>query len=438
LAGLLQRIGSYFSNPIVDRNYYRPEKRSAQYYNSSDAQVVEFFGGGHKSKAGVVVTEETAMRLSVVYACTNILGESIASLPVSVYKSTGEGSEEATKHWVHWLLHYEPNAHMTSFTFRHTLQTHAALYGNAYARIIRNGGARPISLKILSPLDCRPYLDEVTDTLWYKHKGETIPAQDILHIPALSFDGILGKSPIRTAMDNIGLAMAAQEFGATFFGNGAHLGGVLQRPVGAPKLEGPATKAMLDSWNNNYSGPANNHKTALLQEGTEYHRIGIPPEEAQFIETRKFQVAEICRIFRIPPHMVQDLERSTNNNIEHQGIEFVVHTLRPWLKRWEEELNRKLFREDEKGKFYVKFNLDGLLRGDSKARGELYRTLFNTGAISPNEIRAMENMNAVEGGEQRFVQINMAPIDKIEELLMAKNTQNTNSDSNGEGNQEPT
>lgn len=246
------------------------------------------------------------------------------------------------------------------------------------------------------------YTDD-NDFKTYEFKPE-----QIFHIPGLSFNGIKGISPIDQAREAIGLAIATEEFGAKFFANGARPGGVLEHPGVVKNPD-----KLRESWNQVYQGTRNSHKVAVLEEGLKYHEIGIPPEQAQFLQTRKYQLNEICRIFRVPPHLVGDLERSTFSNIEHQSIDFVTHTIRPWLVRWEQAIYKSLLNEQERRLYYAKFNVDGLLRGDFATRMQGYATGIQNGWLSINNVRELEDMNPIPdeiGGNQHFVNGNMVKI----------------------------
>jgi len=370
--------------------------------------VYDIFGG--PTPSGIYVDEETAIKFSAVFACVRILSETIASLPFNVYKQTGRSKEVALEHRVQYLIHNEPNTLMTSFVFRETMQACVSLWGNAYAEIIRDRSYRPLSLEIHHPSVVTPkqVTVEGQKMLVYFIKGRTAPVLglDMIHIPGLSFDGIKGKSPIQVAKDNIGLGLAQEQFGSEFFKNGTAFNGYLKTDA---KLSKEQFERALAQWQTRWSGEGNRWKTPLLEGNLDYKTIGIPPEQAQWIASRQFQLSEVTRIFRIPPHLVGDLSRSTNNNIEHQGIEFVVHTMRPWVVRWEQEFNRKLFTAAEVKNHYTKINLDGLLRGDSAARATLYQRGINDGWLSRNEVRELEDRNPVDGLDEYLVPMNMAP-----------------------------
>ena len=232
--------------------------------------------------------------------------------------------------------------------------------------------------------------------------------EEVLHVPGLGFDGLIGYSPVAMAKNAIGMAIATEEYGASFFANGANPGGVLEHP-GVVK----DPKRVRESWNAVYQGSSNAHRVAVLEEGMKFQAIGIPPEQAQFLETRKFQINEIARIFRVPPHMLADLEKSSFSNIEQQSLEFVKYTLDPWVIRWEMAIQKALFLPSEKKQYFVKFNLDGLLRGDYQSRMNGYATGRQNGWLSSNDIRELENMNPIPpelGGDLYLINGNMTKL----------------------------
>ncbi len=383
--------------------------------NTTPAALADFIRGadldyGRGSNSGKYVSEDNALQVSAVYACVKVLAETIASLPLPVYiRETSGGKTKAFSHPLYPVLHDLTNSDMTSFTFRELMMTYLLLWGNAYAQIIRDRQKRIIALEPLKPANMMVTRDENTKKLRYQYadgaQSIEFKPEQVLHIPALSFDGIVGISPIAQAREAIGLSLATEEFGARFFGNGARPGGVLEHPG---VVKDPAK--LRESWEQVYRGTRNSHKIAVLEEGMKYHEIGIPPEDAQFLETRKFQVTEICRIFRVPPHLVADLERSTNNNIEHQSIEFVVHTIRPWLVRWEQAIYKSLLNESERQIYFARFTVDGLLRGDFNSRMAGYAIGRQNGWLSANDIRSLEDMNPLDkeqGGDLYLVNGNM-------------------------------
>ncbi len=377
--------------------------------DSVSAAPVFYFG---TSGSGKSVTAQTAIQLSTVYACVRVISETVASLPLGVYEATDDGNLKAGDHPLYHLLHDEPNAEMTSFVFREVMLAHLLLYGNSYSQIIRSGKNTVVGLYPLLP----DHMDVDRDSkgnLTYTYttsdgKTVVIKPQDILHIPGLGFDGIIGYSPIALEKNAIGLGIASEEYGSKFFSNGARPSGILTHPN---TVKNP--KAVRESWNSAYGGSSNSNRVAILEEGMTFTPLSIPNNEAQFLETRKFQVDEICRIFRVPPHLVGNLEHATFSNIEHQSIDFAVHTIRPWLVRIEQSMNRALFTDQETGRFYVQFNIDGLMRGDYKSRMEGYAIARQNGWMSANDIRALENQNPIpkeEGGDAYLVNGNMIPI----------------------------
>ena len=369
---------------------------------------MQFFFG--RSAAGQTVNERTALQVTAVYACVRILAESIAGLPLHVYRYKDQGKEMVPSHPLYPLLHDEPNPEMTSFIFRETLMGHLLLYGNAYAQIIRDGYGRVKWLYPLLPerMDVNRdkdrqlvytytrYLDDFGGKKRYEQVK--LRPEEVLHIPGLGYDGLIGYSPI---------AMAKNAIGSTFFANGATPSGLLEHPGVVKDPE-----KLRQSWHAQFSGK-NSHNVAVLEEGMTYKPMSISPNEAQFLETRKFQIDEIARIFRVPPHMVGDLEKSSFSNIEQQSLEFVKYTLNPWVIRWEQALHKALLLPGEKQHYFIKFNVDGLLRGDYQSRMNGYAVGRQNGWLSANDIREMENLNPIseeEGGNLYLINGNMTKL----------------------------
>ena len=389
--------------------------------NRTSGSAYSFFLGNTTS--GKRVNERSAMQMTAVYACVRILSEAIAGLPLHLYRYTDNGGKEkAIDNSLYFLLHDEPNTEMTSFAFRETLMTHLLLWGNAYAQIIRNGRGEILALYPLMPDRMNVDRDDKGQIYYeYRTSSDDAPINkqatvklkpyDVLHISGLGFDGLVGYSPIAMAKNAIGLAIAAEEYGSKFYANGAAPSGVLEHPG---ILKDPSK--VRESWTQTFGGSANSHKVAVLEEGMKYTPISINPSDAQFLETRKFQINEIARIFRIPPHMVGDLEKSSFSNIEQQSLEFVKYTLDPWVSRWEQSLMRSLFTPEEKKKYFVKFNVDGLLRGDYQSRMNGYAVGIQNGFMSPNDIRGLENMDLIPeklGGNKYMCNGNMIDIASV-------------------------
>ena len=386
--------------------------------NRTSGSNYAFFMGGTTS--GKAVTERSAMQMTAVYSCVRILSEAVAGLPLHLYKYTDSGGKAmALDHSLYRLLHDEPNPEMSSFVFRETLMTHLLLWGNAYAQIIRNGKNEIVALYPLMPNKMSVDRDENGRLYYTYYRGSdeaiknkefavTLQPSDVLHIPGLGFDGLVGYSPIAMAKNAIGMAIACEEYGAKFFANGAAPGGVLEHPG---TIKDP--QRVRESWQSTFGGSGNANKIAVLEEGMKYTPIGISPEQAQFLETRKFQINEIARIFRVPPHMVGDLEKSSFSNIEQQSLEFVKYTLDPWVIRWEQSIQRSLLSRDEKAVYFVKFNLEGLLRGDYQSRMNGYAIGRQNGWMSANDIRELENLDRIpaeDGGDLYLINGNMLPL----------------------------
>lgn len=425
---------SIFSGLFKSRD--KPQDRTA-------GSAYSFFMG--PTSSGKRVNERSAMQMTAVYSCVRILSEAIASLPLHVYEYTDEGTAKATEHPLYTLLHDEPNPEMTSFVFRETLMTHLLLWGNAYAQVIRNGKGEVIGLYPLMPDRMKVDRDE-HGQLYYeyivssddapinKKSSVILSPSDVLHIPGLGFDGLVGYSPIAMAKNAIGLAIATEEYGSKFFANGAAPSGVLEHPG---TIKDPSR--VRESWEKTFGGSQNSHKIAVLEEGMKYTPISISPEQAQFLETRKFQIDEIARIFRVPPHMVGDLEKSSFSNIEQQSLEFVKYTLDPWVSRWEQSITRRLLTPEEKKKYYVKFNVDGLLRGDYQSRMNGYATGRQNGWMSANDIRELENLDRIpeeEGGDLYLINGNMTKL-KDAGIFAASSQGQEEPDETEESKQEP-
>lgn len=380
-----------------------------------------FFG---QSAAGMNVNERSAMQMTAVYACVRVLAESIASLPLHVYQFSTDGNQEkAENHPLFFLLHDEPNPEMTSYIFRETLMTHLLLFGNAFAQILRNGRGEVVALYPLMPSKVTMERDDKTGQLFYRYRrlnGEPptmdddtviLMPEDVLHIPGLSYDGLVGLSPIAACRNAIGSGLAADEYSSRFYANGAAPLGVLEHPG---LIKDP--ERLRESWNAAYGGSRNSGKVAILEEGLKFTPISISPQDSQLLETRKFSVEEICRIFRVPPHLVQDLERATFNNIEQMSLDFVMYSLMPWVRRWEDSMARALLTPQEKRQMSIRFNLDGLLRGSYESRMRGYQTAVNTGIFSINDCRRLESMDLIpaeEGGDIHMVQGAMIPLSMV-------------------------
>ena len=403
---------------IFNRDIKDIFRKKPKITNATNGSAYEFFKG--ISESGKNVTEKNSMELTAVYACVRVLSEAIASLPVGLYMDDDKGVKvKAVDHPLYRIIHDEPNPEMTSFSFRETMMTHLLLWGNAYAQIIKTGKNGIDALYPLMPDRMKVDRDE-RNKLYYEYQRQDgdpssvkqsvvrFEPEQILHIPGLGFDGLVGYSPIAMAKNAIGMTQSCEEYGAKFFKNGAYPGGVLEHPG---TLEDP--DKVRESWNKAFGGSSNAGKVAVLEEGMKYQPISFSPEQSQLSATRAYQLDEIARIFRVPPHMIGDLSKSSYANIEQQSLEFVKYTLDPWVVRWEQSLARRLLTDEEKGKYYFKFNVDGLLRGDYASRMNGYAIGRQNGWLSANDIRKLEDMDLIpeeEGGDLYLVNGNMAKL----------------------------
>ena len=380
--------------------------------NVRDSGQTFVFG---RSESGERVDEKSAMQIATVYACVRLLAESIAGLPLHLYRytsSSGSDKERAKDHPLYKILYRQPNPEMTSFSFWETMVLQILLWGNSYAQVIRDGKNNVLALYPLPPENVEVDREDKGHINYIYHAytdevpGETnkdiyFRSDEIFHVPGLSYNGLVGISPIAMMKNSLGTTIAVEKYGSAFFKNGAQPAGVLEHPG---VLKNP--EKIRENWSDVYGGPSNAHKVAVLEEGMQYKAISLPPEDSQFLSTRQFGVTEICRIFRVPPHLVQDMQHATFSNIEHQSIDFVVHTLTPWLVRFEQAIVKDLLLPDEQDTYFPKFNVDGLLRGDYQSRMQGYATGISNGFLSPNDIHRLENMDLIpaeKGGDDYYL-----------------------------------
>jgi HK97 family phage portal protein len=385
----------------------------------SDPNAVALLGGGMVSTSGQLVTADTAMRVMAVYRAVRLLSQTLASLPLRIYQVMGNGAlAPAEQHPFHELLAYRPNKWQTPFEWKEQMQGHLELRGNGYSELIKDGRGRVREMIPLHPDRVYPkrefvpgFDEEVQYYEFWPRNGpmRVIYPDEMLHLRGYSADGLIGISPIAIARETIGLAMAAEEHASRFFSNNGSPGGVLSTPKA---MDEDAKKRLKKSWEAAHSGSRNAHRVAVLEDGLEWKQIGLDNKDAQFIENRKFQIREIARMFDLPPHKLMDMEQATFSNIEHQSMEFVQDAIRPRIVRWEEAMLRDCLLPSDEGKYVLSFNLDALLRGDSAARAAFYKELFYVGAFSPNDVLRREGQNPYEGGDERFVPVNMQPISR--------------------------
>lgn len=360
--------------------------------------------GSHRTSAGIDVSPESAMRLSTCLICARILSESVAGLPLILYKRRADGGKDrATDHPLYWVLHSQANEHNTAFEFTEGSMVNLATRGNAFSYIERDSRGR---VKRLTPLNpdgmkvemARDWGPAFTGTLPGDKVAQPLARKTIHHVrgPMPSKDGLLGRSIIGMAKDAFGLAIAAETFGGAFYANGLRPSGTLKHPK---QMSKPAQDRLRAQIEEQHGGAGNGQKMLILEEGMEWVATSIRPDEAQFLETRKYQRSDIFGLFRVPPHMGGDLERATFSNIEHMSLDFVMHTLRPWLTRIQQAVSRDLLTETERQEYFAEFLIDDLLRGDFKSRMEGFAQQIQNGILSPDEIRAMENRNPRADGK---------------------------------------
>jgi HK97 family phage portal protein len=401
------------------RNLFRvsPENPSTSLSNPAPWLSSLF---GTKSSSGQEITPTSVISLPAIWRAIDILGSTIGSLPFEVISEGEDGNISIEKtHPVSKIINVAPSKHYTSFTYRHTSMLHAVLFGDWISLIVRDTQSNyPKRLVILDP--DKVEIRTTKDDIFYKisegeYKGE-YPSEDIIHIPNLSFNGIKGLNVMRVMADTFGMGLSSREYVNTYHKSGSMIAGVIETDQTLTDIQ---YQNLKQSFQLEYGGVTGSGKTPLLEGGAKYKQINANLSDSRTIDTMKFNLNDIARITGIPPHMLADLERSTNNNIEQQSLELAQYTIRPWVKRIEQEYNRKIFRSNEIGKYKVRLNMDAMLRGDTETRANLYRTLWGIGAISINEIRTREKLNPVAGGDARYIPLNTSPVDDNGNQLFA-------------------
>jgi len=366
---------------------------------------------GMNNSAGVPVSAETAITLSAVWSAVQILSDTVGMLPCFVYKQDGKTKDFAIGHAANRLVKRKPNSIQNAFSWRQHMMACAALWGNGYSRIVRDNNARPVSLALpYHPKDVQPFIFE--GDLWYKVNGVEVPINhnDMIHIKGFGFNGIEGKSVITAAREAIGVGLAEQQYGGGLFRTGAAKRVALEYPG---TLDDKVYQRLKDSWNDKYGTYTNMSEIAILEAGLKVVEVGMSAQDAQFLEARKFSIQEVARFFRIPLHLMQSLDQATNNNIEQQGHDFINYTMMPWLIKFEEEMNDKLFTQAEQDFYYTKFNVNAFLRGDMTSRWRYYSTMIQWGVFSPNDVREKEDENPREGGDAYLTPLNMVTSTQI-------------------------
>lgn len=381
-------------------NAVRRSRKGAPQSLKDPGEFISRWWGGNSSKTGVNVTPDSSLQATAVFSCVRILSESVAALPLMLYKRLdGGGKERASKHPLYSLVHDSPNDDQTSFEFREMMQGHLSLRGNSFAFIDWARGGKVKQLIPMHP-DRMQVKRSSSGGIFYDYRKldgttETFESGEILHLRGLSSDGVIGLSPIEVAREAVGLSLATEEYGARFFSNGTHVGAYLE-------ADGPvstdAKRNLKESLAREHGGLANAHGIPIFEQGMKLQRLNMTAEDAQFLESRKFQISEIARIFRVPPHKIYDLDRATFSNIEQQSIDFVTDSILPWLSRWEQRLSKSLLKKSERPEYFFEFKLDALLRGEALKRAQALQILRRNGIMNADEWRAMENMNPI-GGE---------------------------------------
>jgi HK97 family phage portal protein len=381
---------------------------------------------GSQSLSGETVTEDSALTYSAVWNAVTLYSGTISTLPLHLLRKDNQKTLHVDQKRLYRVLHDQFNPEMSSQVARETMMAHVLLWGNAYAEIVRNGTGEIQALWPISPNRVKPKREAgaISYDISVDNETITLPKYKILHIPGLGFDGLTGYSIVAMARKSFGLGMALETFGALYFGQGTHVGRVLSHPG---QMSAQARANLIESFSGTSEGLAKSHKLMLLEEGMKLEKIGIPPEDSQFLESRQFHIAEIARWFNLPPHKLKDLSRSSFSNIESEQISFVTDSILPWLIRIEQAYNMQLLSESEqfKQKIFTRHNVDGLLRGNAQSRAEYYRTMFGIGAMSINDIREKEGWDDVENGDERFIPLNMIPLSKIDQYLDRQNESNS-------------
>ena len=357
-----------------------------------------------------VFDSDKALTLTSVWNAIRLLSESVSSLPITVYRKENNGDKvEDVNNRIYNLIKFKPNNFQNKITFFEYVMYSVLTDGNSYVQIVRDNSANPVQLIPLNPDYVNIFIKD-NELFYQMDGGSVLDSADVLHIKLITDDGIEGLSPIDQCAKAINWSLSMEEFGSTFFKNGAKPSSVLSTDRA---LSETAIERLKNSFNSSYAKLKSSNSTIILEEGLSFKPISISPEQAQFLASRQFGIEEIARIFNIPPHMLKDLSKSSFNNIEMQSQEYVTYTLMPYLTRIEQEMNLKLFRTNELGKTFVEFNVNGLLRGDVKTRNEAYKTAIQNGYMSINEVRQKENLNSIEGGDQHFIQMNMTTIENV-------------------------
>lgn len=417
---------------LIDRLFESRSDSSVGSWSPKSVPEWVFDAFGTKETAsGEKVSERTALSHPDVFSCINVLSDDIAKLPIHTFQKQNDAINSASHHPVSKLLHTRPNQYMTSFVWKKLMMVHTGTWGNAYSYIKSDKNGTITDLIPLNPSTTTPHVDPDTGMLWYQttinNKVVELYADEVLHFKGLSEDGIVGKSPISVMRENVGAQAAATKYNSKFYKNDATPRGILKVPA---QLEEDAKTSARNEWKRVNRG----ENIAIIDAGLEYQSISMPLEDAQFIESMKYNKAQIAAIYKIPLHKVNELDRATFNNIEHQSIEYVKNTLTPPIVSWEQEIRTKLFTDHESNDlgYYVKFNVNSELRGDSKTRAEFYEIMQRISGLSIDEIRAFEEMNPIKNGDRHLISLNYTFLDMLEEYQLAKSGATKGGGENGQ------
>lgn len=379
-------------------------------------QLIELLGGATTSKSGVKVTEKNVLTLSGVYAAVKVLSETLATLDPILYRRKDKGKERATDRDLYHLVKSEPNPQTTAYQFKIAMMYHATLKGNSFAWIERNRLNQPLAIWQLNPRRVKLDQDRAGN-IFYRYQNThneskpfKIPQQNILHITGLTKNGVVGLSLIEQVLvETMGMAKAAQNYAARWFANSATNGIIAKYPG---RLEGPTKDRIKTQLRKEFSTNDNTHGIKILDEDLDFEEIGVDPKKSQLLESRKMSIEEAARIWRVPQHLIGNLDNATYSNIENQSREFQQYTMLPWTTQWEQQLNQKLLMPEQKEKYFFEFLYDKLLRADSESRAKYYQAAVNTGWMSHNDVRRKENMNPIEGGETHYRPLNLIPLNE--------------------------
>lgn len=400
--GILRRMATWYSNAFHP-GHLNPQ--SPQYWV---AKMLGRTGGS----TGIYIDQQRALAISSVWCAVNLIAGAVGYLPMHVYRRLNEGKNRATEHPAYPLLHLRANPYMDAMTFRETLQGHVLFHGNGYAEIERNGAGQPIALWPLLPNMVTCKVEDgapVYEIRLPKGPSAMLPPSRVLHVRGLGFDGLKGYSVIDYAAENLALTAAIEEFGAKFFKNGVYPSGVLETDGSLNQKQYDALKASFDK---NSAGLSNAHRTLILQMGLKWHQIGADPKAAQLLVSRKYNVEDVARWFNVPAYMLQSDSTQARATIEQKADDFIRWTLLPWLRRWEMEVNYKLFAEtDIQAGYLAEFRLEEMLRADANTQAQVDAIYLQNGIYSINEVRNRLNMNPVEGGDEHLQPLNLTPVD---------------------------